>query len=86
MGRASDERGAYGIIGPRTKQYSKYKNSVNDLWNTKENVTRWRIKRDSVIIEGPNSAKINRDGELLPGGGGQMLIIDKFNLINPIRK
>jgi len=43
--------------------------------------TRFRIKKESVIIEGKTAPKIDVDGTPLPGGGHQILNLDLDNLI-----
>ncbi|WP_165773622.1 hypothetical protein [Zooshikella ganghwensis] len=45
------------------------------------NQTRFIIKKGSVIVEGPTGPKVDVDGRWLPGGGHQILNLNKDNLI-----
>ena len=73
--------GAYGAIGPRTAVYTNKKLAVRKDWNDMTEQTRFRIKKESVIIEGKTAPKIDVDGTPLPGGGHQILNLDLDNLI-----
>ena len=70
-------RGAYGTRGPRTKDFTRENLAVIPDWKGGDlsRMTRWTIKKGSVIIEGATGPQASRLlGRTVPGGGQQILV------------
>ncbi len=62
--------GPYGAIGNRSAKYARNKHAILEEWgNTLENQTRFRIRKGSLLIEGPAAPQ-----EELSGLGHQLLL------------
>jgi YD repeat-containing protein len=68
------EYGRYGAIGPRSAVYSRERLAILKNWNSLEYETRLRIRKGSLIIEGPTAPKIEPSGEIRKGGGWQLFV------------
>ena len=87
-GGAAGRRGQWGTVGPRSKTYTVERVAVipdfggGDL----SKLTRWRLKKGSLLVEGPaGPQKSPILGRTVDGGGHQLYAPDAYGgaLIRP---
>jgi len=73
-GSGAREVGRYGTMGPRTAEYTRNRLAVLDRWNALTQQTRFRIRKGSLLIEGPTAPKVEPTGVGRLGGGHQLFV------------